>query len=444
MKIKERLRRFFTENLSLKLGAVVLAFIFWITFITIEDPVSTDSYRIGVQVEHLQEYLDKENYIELKNGNDISKLTLSVTIRARLSVLKEIKEKDLAASVIKATVDVYDEDGGILKVRYDIDKSYADKIEIPSILNTSYLEVIKEGKATKTIPLYKTVNGEVAEGYIYLEKEIDISPEYIDISGPESKVNEFSHGQMNLILDGEKDIVYKKLEISFYKQDGTKIEFSRDLINTSVSVASINVPIYRLKTVPVRMRVTGTAPDNYVYMNDLTLSLTEVAIYGKDAELEGIDAIDLPELSLNEIRGTYTGTVSLTQLLTEKYGDQVKLYDETIDNIDFTLSTQEKEQQRITVSLKDLEITGLPADWDKQWKIEPRESEVEILLNGLKEDIEEAQKNIKVSVALTESDLREGIHGGYTLVVQGVPSEVSIQEVPLIYLTMEALTETAG
>ena len=117
MKIKERLRRFFTENLSLKLGAVVLAFIFWITFITIEDPVSTDSYRIGVQVEHLQEYLDKENYIELKNGNDISKLTLSVTIRARLSVLKEIKEKDLAASVIKATVDVYDEDGGILKVR---------------------------------------------------------------------------------------------------------------------------------------------------------------------------------------------------------------------------------------------------------------------------------------------------------------------------------------
>lgn len=436
MNIKERLRRFFTENLSLKLLAVALAFVFWITFITIEDPVSTDTYRINVQVNHLQEYLGNDNYIELKNGNDISKLTLSVTVRARLTILKELNEKDIS-TIITAVVDVYDEQDGILKIRYEIDKAYEDKIEIPSLLNTSYLEVITEGKASKSIPLHQTISGQLAEGYVFFENQADITPEYIDITGPESKVAEFAYGQINLVLDGEKENVYRKLEISFYKEDGSKIEFSRDIISTSVSVASINVPVYLVKEVPLKVQLTGTPPGNYGYRNDAALSLETIEIYGKEDVLDTITEILLPEISLENIRGSYTATFQLPALLEETFGDAVRLFGDETETV-LTLSTEEKEQRSVKLSLNDLVLSGLPEDWEKRWTIKPVEMDVEVLLTGLPEQLDEAVRNAQISVVLDEAKLQEGISGTYPLVLSNLGEAVKVQEAPGIHLEITA------
>ncbi len=427
-KIQQHLRRFFTENLSLKLAAVLLAVIFWIAFVTIEDPVTTDTYQIGVTVENLTEFMAADQHIELKNGKDISDVTLRVTVQARGSILNELKQKDIS-TIIKASVDVYEVEGGALKIKYEIDDLYKDKIELPALFNTSYLEVKTEGRSYKNIPVKWTISGSVAEGYTYFEKDenIFLSQDTIDVEGPDSKIAEFSYAHIHVKLDGETENVTHKLELSFHDEKGSSISFSKDVISTSVNVVTITIPVYKVKTITVRPQIMGETAAGYVFMDDEALTVGKVQICGKEDLISRIRYLDLPEVSLENLTGNFSQKYNLENLLRQQYGNDVYYYDSNKETT-LSFSIAEKEVRQISFTLDRLQFKGLPEGWEENWVIQMDIAQIEVVAMGLAEDLDIFEEQGVPTLELTVDPMLEGEFGPYEIRWDGLPDTVTIEE----------------
>ena len=72
-----------TNNLGLKILAVLIASLLWLIAININDPVGQQTYTVNVQMVNLSKLTDNNKYVEVLEGSD----TIRVTVRAARSVL---------------------------------------------------------------------------------------------------------------------------------------------------------------------------------------------------------------------------------------------------------------------------------------------------------------------------------------------------------------------
>ena len=77
-----------TNNLGLKILALLVSTILWFIAININDPISQQSFSVNVQIENLDKLENSGKYVEVKPGTDTAK----VTVFATRSDLKNINE----------------------------------------------------------------------------------------------------------------------------------------------------------------------------------------------------------------------------------------------------------------------------------------------------------------------------------------------------------------
>ena len=82
-----------TNNLGLKILAVLIASLLWLIAININDPVGQQTYTVNVQMVNLSKLTDNNKYVEVLEGSD----TIRVTVRAARSVLSELSDKNISA-----------------------------------------------------------------------------------------------------------------------------------------------------------------------------------------------------------------------------------------------------------------------------------------------------------------------------------------------------------
>ena len=92
------MKKTLTNNIGLKIMSILFAILLWLFVVNIDDPVTTKVYRnIAVSVAHDEIIINRgQTYSFVNNVN-----TVSVTVRAKRSVLDDIQAED-----IKAVADV--------------------------------------------------------------------------------------------------------------------------------------------------------------------------------------------------------------------------------------------------------------------------------------------------------------------------------------------------
>ena len=255
--------RWISQNLSLFLISLLLAFFFWAAATEAEDPTRTDTYiaQIPVEVIGLPEGM-------ISYGGNNSRVR--VEIKAPESVWQTLRSED-----IDAYIDVSDVATGSmsLPVKVDVAQQPADI----TVINPPEIEITIEHLAEKEVPVEVIVQGSPAIGF-----EVDdpsVVPQKVRIQGPESLIRKVIKTQVFVSIDEQEGNVRNDFEPLPVDQNEDVVP-EIDVIPKSVTV---NVPVWQLgyiRDMAVTVSLEGQPAPGYRVAN-LVVDPPVVKVFGQ-------------------------------------------------------------------------------------------------------------------------------------------------------------------
>lgn len=268
-----------TNNLGLKILAVLIASLLWLIAININDPVGQQTYTVTVQMVNLSKLTDNNKYVEVLEGSD----TIRVTVRAARSVLSELSDKNITAI---ADVDKLTE-GNYIPIELSCTKNSVDEDDLKA--DKDYLRVSVENIKRRQLPISVDVQGTPAENYLL--NSTSTAQNAVSISGPESVVNTVNTVSVEIDITNANSDVNISLPIHLYDDEGKEIIDKR--ISKNISDVQTTASIWLIKGVPIEYGYVGTPADGYEVDGNLTSTISYINIAGKQSLLKNIQKIDI-------------------------------------------------------------------------------------------------------------------------------------------------------
>lgn len=273
-----------TNNIGLKILAVIASTILWFIAININDPISQQSFTVGVQIENIDKLENSGKYVEVKTGTDVTK----VTITATRSELKEITEKNITAV---ADVDEYNELDGTIPIRVKVNKQFVKDDDIKIDDNYSKVALLVENIRRRQLPISVSVQGEPAEEYML--GGTSTAQNAVMLSGPESLINSVNSVSVDIDIAGASSDVNISLPIHLYNLNGKELSDSR--INQSISNVSTTATIWQIKTIPVEYSYVGEPAEGYMVSGTIQAGINHITIAGKPSLIKNISKLDVSD-----------------------------------------------------------------------------------------------------------------------------------------------------
>lgn len=291
-----------TNNLGLKVLALVFSSALWLVSININDPISTETFDTEVQLINLDSATATGKYVEIMDNTE----DIRVTVRATRSVLTALE-----SSNIKATA--------------DFNKITADNM-VPIELSTTktnekvekmtgdheYLRLSMESIKKVQLPITVNVQSEPAADYIL--GGTSTSQNAVILSGPETIVSQVSYAAVDINIDGAISDVNISLPVKLYTSDG--IEVSSAKLTQSVNEVSTTASILMTKTVPVEYAYVGAPRKGYEVVGDVQTTINEITVSGKASAIKNISKVEVNEaIDITDATRTLEGTVDIKKFL---------------------------------------------------------------------------------------------------------------------------------
>lgn len=303
---KEFVKKYILNNLAYKVLSLVIAVMIWLVIINVADPVTTRSFS-GLEVEiRNQSAITSINQVyEVVEGR-----TVDFTVKGKASFIKNLKLADFSAYADLSKLSrVFAAD-----ITVKCDKAENESIEIDS--GNQMLVVKLENVKSKNVQVNVETNGEVANGYYV--GDFEIKPNIITVSGGESKIKKIDAVKVVVDVAGAKMDFTQKVQPIAYDKDGNVIDSSYfTYTNSGLPIAdiSVNVTVYKTKSIPVILDITGDPADNYVYEGEYEYSPETIVIGGVNRKLSKLDSLTIP-VDITGVTGPkYETSIPLTDFL---------------------------------------------------------------------------------------------------------------------------------
>ncbi len=383
-------KRKLTNNFGLKIGSFLIAIAVWLIVVNVGDPVTTKVFReVPVKVLHEEFLADEGQVYQVLEESDM----VDVTVRARRSVLKELKESDFTV-----TADMR-EMINMKSVRISVAcEKYEDKIE-SLIPNHDTLLVAIEEMVSKELPVEISLAGTPAEGYT--AGEYTLNPTHITVTGPNSMVQEVER----VILEVNVDSAMENIEGAYipvlYDIRGNKI--TNESLNLSNSSCMVRMSIWPTKSVAVEVSPTGDVATGFSY-EAASCYPTAVTIAGEKEALSRISKIEIPE-GVIDISGATEDVVEKVNI--ESYlPEGIYLVDKDSSEITVRVGVSPQTTRNFRIGVEQIGQQNVPEDYRVSFG---DVSEVTVTLRGTPDELEQMKESdIKCTVNL--SGLGPGSH----------------------------------
>ena len=317
------------NNWGLKILSFLLAVMLWLIVVNIDDPVTTQTFNnIPVAVTNAEVLAATNQTYQIEDGTQ----NVSVTVRAKRSVLNKIK-----ADNIKATADMKE-----LTLQTQIPIS----VEITGVnyesveVSPRNLQVKLEDEETKKFPIVPKTTGTVRDGYAL--GEIQAVPEMVSIRGPKSVIDSISKVEASVSVSGLSEDVVTKSELVLYDSDNNVIDQSLLANNLGTEGVSVSVQVLETKSVKVEFDTSQiTAADGYS-VSDIKYEPDHVNVTGRAEELKKLKKISVPASALN-MSGLTSKTEKVVDI-TDYLLEDISLTDENAGSVVVTEELTKTEQ----------------------------------------------------------------------------------------------------
>lgn len=293
-----------TNNLDLKILALLFSIILWLIVVNIDDPVKTVTFS-GVEVKILngEELTKKGQVYEVLEDTGV----VNVTIKGRRSVIEDISKEN-----IRAVADMEDLTSmSTISIVVTTNK-YSNEIDdikcdIPNVkLNIEDLKKIQRS-------IHIEVQGTPADNYITGDLTSNVNQVYLE--GPESLIDKISAVKAQLQIDDVTNNVSSSVPIKIFDEEGKEIEDER--ISMNINSVNVNQEILYTKALEIRYAVSGKPADGYAATGEIYCDTETVLVAGRRSLLDSLETITVPPsaLNLDGVTADLETTVKISQYL---------------------------------------------------------------------------------------------------------------------------------
>lgn len=355
-----------TNNLGLKLMAVLFAVILWLVVVNIDDPTKTKTFTTSVTIENEDAITNMGKYFEIVDGGN----TVSFTVSAKRSVLNMLSNTDFKAVADMSKIE------DLKKVPIEITATRStSQVSFPS--STQYLEVNVEDLQTKQLVISADYTGTPAENCAVGEVNV-ASSNVLKVSGPASVVSTIATAKATIDVDGMSTSITDFVVPTLYDADGnvidtTKLTMNMDTVNVSAAILDI-------KYVAINAAITGTPQSGYTNTS-VTYSPQTVAVKGSADALNAVNSIDIPEgiVDIDGANSDVTQTVDISSYLPEG----ITLANNDDKKIIVTVAIEQMTSRTFVVPANNITITNVPTGYDVTMKNDT----VSVSISGLASDL---------------------------------------------------------
>ena len=276
-----------TNNIGLKILAVVASTLLWLVVVNIDDPVNSRTFSsIPVEVINGDTITKEGKVYEILDDSD----TISVVVTAKRSVLEELSRDN-----IKATADMMDMtfmDTVAIDVRSN---RYADRID-SIVPRTKNLKVKIEDLVRKQFSIEVDTIGTPEQGYTL--GDISTNVNVVSISGPVSMISKIVRVAAEVDTSGLKRDISTDAALVLFDVNGNEV--ASDLIKSTVESVHVNVVMLQTKDIPLTFAAKGNTTNDFGMTGLVEASPSTITVAGKGSAYTGLEsmAVDTEDLGV--------------------------------------------------------------------------------------------------------------------------------------------------
>ncbi|HBE8824057.1 TPA: CdaR family protein [Clostridioides difficile] len=320
------------NNTKIKIISFLSAIALWMYVMAVVDPEETKGFEdIPVSISNMSDLKDKNLVIYPDE-----KLTADVYIKGSLSKVQSVKKED---------IHVY----GTIEDPIQGQKEVYLKANIPQGVTLEFKHDVLVVNIEKNIKEKRDIKVEVSGNSKRNINKIELSKEFVDVSGPRTLVKEVKSVRANLDVGNETDDFSKKLQLIPLNSDGTKVEG----VTLSSSFVTAKIELLKEKIVPIRVSLNDNK-DNDVLKN-YKLSKEQVTIKGKKEDIDKINYIKTKPIDLADLANGEEKEVSL------EIPEGITLEDSSIT---IKLNDTKQLSAEFLYNAGDIELRNIPTNMD--------------------------------------------------------------------------------
>lgn len=250
------------------------------------------------------------------------------------------------------------------------------------------------------------VVGSPAQGRAYMH--YDLSPETVQIEGPENELNNIRDIVANVDISGASADITKNVSLSAVNNGGQEIEG----IKITPSSADITVSIENIKTVPISENIVGRLPQGYE-ISSIEIDPQEISIGGDKQKLNTIESISTDEINIEGRKESFEEEINLV------LPSEVKMIS---PNKSVTVKINIESYEPVIIEKKNINVVNLPEELTIQENI--TDKPVEITLSG-RESAMSALDEESISPYIDVEGLEEGKHS--VSIQLDLPEEINLE-----------------
>lgn len=326
-----KIRYSLTNNVGIKIIAVIIAALIWLTVVNISDPEKT------IVIYNIPITITNENAITDMNMvyNSDKNASVSITVSGKRSVVSRLSADDFKATAsLKELSKVNSVPIEVSAKQNSIGRNVTIEKQSMQTLEVSVEEVKKQKFAIEAEYVGSLSEGYVAGGYT-------LSKDNVTVEAPESVLDKIDKAVAQCDIEGETSDFTRKCSITLYDKHGNIVK--SDNMSLSFKNVKVTVKILNEKEVPVVVNSISSPAAGY-HIDNIELSPEKIVLVGTKERLNAIDSIvvddkidisDKTENTVEEIDiskylpegvyvgGDYSNTVSvnikINKLVTKKF-----------------------------------------------------------------------------------------------------------------------------
>ena len=426
-----KMRKKIFHNGVLKIGSLVLAYLFWLLVIQFDDPAENKTFR-GIPVTLTNtELLDQQDKVyAVLDGTD----SITVTVRAPRSVIKDLDMSDIVAVADMSKLTE------INTIAISLSVQNADNVDNIRA-NPDVLRLNVEDRLSKWINVSSNIVGEVAEEHMVSSVRTDQNR--IEVTGPASAVSQISKAMVEIDVTGAVTDVSANVEAQLLDADGNLLDLPT--VSKSVNNVHIEVEVLATKEVPVVLNYTGEPADNYLLTGEVRCEPATVLLAGEAADLNDVNRLVIPaeDLDITDADDDVTKTINIRKLLAES---NVRFADSSFDgNVSATVFIEQEMERTLEFAPEEIQILNLPEDMEVEYP--ETEGLYQLSFSGLAADVNAVLKealNPRVDLAawMAEQEMETLGPGEYQIPVTfDLPDSVVVENDVMLQINIVQVEE---
>lgn len=363
----KRAAKLVTNNLGLKILALVFAVILWLVVVNIDDPTQTKTFTTSVAIENEEAITNMGKYYEIENGSN----TVSFKVSAKRSILRMLNNTDFRVVADMSRIE------DMSRVPIDISATrYTSYITFPSKM--PYLEVSIEDLQTKQLVINAEYVGTPAANCAVDSVSL-LTGNVIKISGPQSVVSTIDSARAVINVEGVSVSITDSVVPVLLDKEGNPIDTTK--LTLSVQTVNIRAEIKDVKAVDISAALTGTPKEGYV-KTSVSYSPETVEVKGTGAALNTVNMIEIPEgiVDIDGASETVVQTVDISTYLPEG----ITLVNDEDKKITVTVEIEKIGTRMLELPTKNITIHNIPDGYRAEYV----EDTVKVYIQGLDSDLE--------------------------------------------------------